>query len=461
MSDPTAEILIVPPTSDPEGVAAAFVRQSLVAGLDFWFEPGDRLPDRVPEGVGGVKAILIDHRIVDAEEDRLERYRQQGAAVYPMHLDRDPRVPNSTLCWGSPRCLHAITLDAGLTSPSPAMFDRLLARDEERVIEKLCDGLMRWRPERWYDATYYNWQAMLDLSEVTGESRFADAAVRQMHGLMRDVENTLDNCDCVAAFRPMLHAAEQRGDQQIVSYVREHTDRYLRDTPRARGCLVNFGAYAQSIRAEILWQVLPAVMLLGRVTGERRFAETAWDQIECFEKHLFDQKTGLWQHGVGPAGFTGVHWARFVGFILIAHLLMLEFSEPDHPRRQSLLEKFAGTCERLEAWQNDRGFFHAVVDAPHTGEESSGTAWIATALMRAGRHGWLDERYAEMADRAWRAVSTRIWDGDFPGHMTATTVSHVPGYYHKVLLSDTGWPHFALWAWCERRRSAAVVGGRS
>lgn len=453
----TAEVLIIPPEHDGQDEVATFVRRCIVAGIDFHFEADDRLPVSVPVGVSGVRAIFVDASRIAAEQSKLDAYRAKGATFYRMRVDSDPSLPNSTQSWMSPRMLHMATVDAGLTVPSENLRRKLLARDEAVLFRRLADQLNRWQAAYWYDTTCYNWEMMLDVSELTGDAHYADTAYEQMRRLMRDVPNHVGNCDTIAPFRPMLRVAHERQDAKIIAFVREHVDRYLEATPRYRGCLVNFVEYPNNARAEILWQVLPSLMALGRVVDERSYTEVAWEQYERLHSLLYDPARKLWRHGIGPAGPTTVFWSRLLGFTLLANLMLLELTDEREPVHSLMLRTFRDGCSTLPRFQRPDGFFNSIVDEPFPSPESSGPAWIGAAVTRGRRLGYLGPELDEVAERAAEAVRTRVWDGDYPGHMTATTVSHVPGYYHRMPLSDTGWPQFPLRLMCERLRARSVA----
>ncbi len=456
-----AEVLIVPPTEDSDSVIATFVRRCVVDGIDFYFEDGDRIPSQPVAGLENLRAIFIDATRMDECRQLVDAYRAQGVAIYPMQLDSSAQEPNGTQSWLSPRVQHMSTVDAGLTVPSPDLRARLLARDEDVLFDQLVERLYQWQAGIWYDTTCYNWEMLLDISDVTGDSKYADAALSQMHRMMKEVENKLVNCDCIAPFRPMLRAAVDRQDHTIIDYVREHTDRYLTQTPRYRDCLVNFHTFPNTVRAEIIWQVLPSIALLGQVVEERSFTEVAHDQFTRIHHLLFDEQRGLWQHGIGPRGLTNVFWSRMVAFTLLGTLNLLEMTDENDALHPVLLDTYQRICANLPGLQREDGFFNSVVDNAVPSPESSGTAWITAGLIRSKRLGYIGEEYDAVCERAWQATLTRVWDGDFPGHMTATTVSRVPGYYHRMGLSDTGWPQFPLRAMCEKRRTKQVAAACS
>lgn len=458
-TEPTAsaQMLLVATSPCGGGIESAglFVNRCVVHGIDLYFEVDDTLPTRVPPGIQSVMAVVIDVSLVEANRETLRRYEHAGARIYLM-ADTDPATPNATLNWTGLLTLHLITIDAGLTPRHPAMRRRMIGRDEHQLFNDLSERLLKRESTRWYDATRYQWEAMLDGHELTGDQRYLDTARKQMRHMVDHVPNDLSNCDTVSPLDPMLRLYQCTGEPWLLDTARKMFDRYLQCVPRWRGVFVNFEVYANHARSEIVWQVLPGLMRLARVTGEPKYAEVVFDQYEKIHGMLFDTEQGLWHHGVGVAGRTEGFWARGVAFTMFGSLLLLELTEADDPRRDLLHDAVTASVERLAQLQDVEGFWHCVVDKPWTQPESSGTAWIGAAVRRGIRLGLVDGRHQPVADLAWDAVKTRIWRGDFPGHMTATTTTHIPGYYHTRQLSDTGWAHFAFRAACECRRASGA-----
>jgi len=62
----------------------------------------------------------------------------------------------------------------------------------------------------------------------------------------------------------------------------------------------------------------------------------------------------------------------------------------------------------LSEFMDENGMFREVVDYPGAYPEYSGTAMIATAMIRGIRRGWLEaSTYQPIVDRAWQAILIR------------------------------------------------------
>jgi len=88
--------------------------------------------------------------------------------------------------------------------------------------------------------------------------------------------------------------------------------------------------------------------------------------------------------------------------------LTLSVFPKDHTDYPALLAAFQRHMKALAPLQDENGMFREVLDYPGAYPEYSGTAMIATAMLRGIRKGWLDAAtYQPIVDRAWQAVLLR------------------------------------------------------
>lgn len=450
-----AELLVIHPRGRPASDIQAFVGRCIICGLDFYTEDNDTLPSRVPVGVDGVRAIVIDANDVDINASALAEYKRNNVRVYIFKSSRAAIVPEQPNEWDNYTKFHnAILFDADLTIYNPEARRKRLARSDEFIFESLGEKVLQTHDLRWYDAQRYNWESLVDGYEITGEQRYLDTVCKQVAEAMTEHENDLRNCDRVSGLIPALRVYEKNADDTILHYARDKFDEYLRITPRYRGVLANFVDFDNMARSEIIWQVCPGLMLLSRMTGNKQYSQVAMEQYEMLDKLLCDKATGLWHHGVNNRTHTGAFWARGGAFVLLALLMIMEEADKQSLSSATMRAAFEKMARTLKGMQDESGFWKSVLDNPDDEPDSSGTAWITATFERAVRLGYLDMSYRTAADAGWSAVKSRVWDGCYPGHTMGTTVSPLVSYYFKQHINPLGWTHFAFRATCERARTA-------
>lgn len=121
--------------------------------------------------------------------------------------------------------------------------------------------------------------------------------------------------------------------------------------------------------------------------------ETACRQFEIHRDILRDPATGLWHNGRGWIADDSTRlspgaWSRGHGWLLRGLMECLDYLE--HPvRRERLIGILNEVAEALMRRRADDGIWHALLNEPAecSPPESSGSALIAAALIRAGRSG--------------------------------------------------------------------------
>ena len=104
------------------------------------------------------------------------------------------------------------------------------------------------------------------------------------------------------------------------------------------------------------------------------------------------------------------NWGRSNGFAAMGFAELLSYMPEGHDLRPELLQAHIKHLEALIALQQPDGTWLQMLDYPGSYHEMSVTCMVGYALARGIRSGWLDGKYREPLERAWRATSERIDD---------------------------------------------------
>ncbi|MFC7203137.1 glycoside hydrolase family 105 protein [Haloferax namakaokahaiae] len=211
-------------------------------------------------------------------------------------------------------------------------------------------------------------------------------------------------------------------------YERTDEDRYLDAASRAYDSLLSFErtedggiphhdpalAGIKSLWIDSVYMMCPFFARYAAASGNEDAYDEAVGQVLVHAKHLRDDLTGLFRHiWVEQPNYypQGAFWARGNGWVAAAAADVLELLPETHPKRDELLEMFQDHCSALLPLQEENGFWHNLVDDPHTPLESSGTLMFAYAFARGVELGLLDEAtYRQPAEDAVAAVSRIVGD---------------------------------------------------
>jgi rhamnogalacturonyl hydrolase YesR len=185
-----------------------------------------------------------------------------------------------------------------------------------------------------------------------------------------------------------------------------------------------------------LYMALPALMQMGKLTGNKAYVDDALFQLDAYASKMFVSEKGLFMHGwvrdmeTHPA----FHWARANGWALLTMTEMLDALPKDHPQRNKVLTLFRKHVEGLVKLQDGTGFWHQLLDKPDSYLETSATAIYTYCIAKGCNEGWLDKlAFAPTAALGWNAVSTKVnSEGQVEGTCVGTGMAFDPAfYYHR------------------------------
>jgi rhamnogalacturonyl hydrolase YesR len=148
---------------------------------------------------------------------------------------------------------------------------------------------------------------------------------------------------------------------------------------------------------------IPILAKAGALSGDRKYFDMAARHFFYMQK-IVSRPDGLYRHQAS----TDAAWGRGNCFAALGLALTLTNFPKDRPDYPELLAAFQAHMKALSRYQDENGMFREVIDYPGAYPEYSGTAMIATAMMRGIRRGWLDASvYQPIVDHAWQAILIR------------------------------------------------------
>jgi rhamnogalacturonyl hydrolase YesR len=168
---------------------------------------------------------------------------------------------------------------------------------------------------------------------------------------------------------------------------------------------------ANTLWLDDMFMSLPALVQMGKLTGDKKYFDEAAAQALSFEKKMFNPNLNIFMHGwvEGMSEHPEFHWARANGWAFMTLAEILEVLPENHPKRPQILSLFQRHAKGLAAYQSGSGFWHQLLDKEDSYLETSATAIYAYAYARGINRGWLDKKaFAPMTLLAWNAVSTKV-----------------------------------------------------
>jgi len=202
----------------------------------------------------------------------------------------------------------------------------------------------------------------------------------------------------LAAHMLFYEIAKRTGDERAARLVIRAANSGFNEDGSLRAFMPLNGGWSDSFFMDI-----PILAKAGALTGDRKYFDMAARHF-FFMQEIVGRPDSLFRHQAS----TDAAWGRGNGFPALGMALTLTDFPKDHPQYPALLGAFQKHMKVLSQFQDENGMFREVIDYPGAYPEYSGSAMIATAMMRGIRKGWLDPTvYQPIVDRVWQAILIR------------------------------------------------------
>ncbi|MBW7995720.1 MAG: glycoside hydrolase family 105 protein [Candidatus Glassbacteria bacterium] len=264
-----------------------------------------------------------------------------------------------------------------------------------------------WQPDdhNWIRATWYT--GVMALHRTTGDPAILRQAMdwAAKHGWREGDEYDVANRKTCGQTYLELYFLKR--DPEMIAHIRAFVDgrMALNESPRKRWYY-----------CDCLYVGPPAIAMLGRATGERKYYDylhrVYWDVVD----YLFDDEAGLFYRDSSffdtrTALGHKVLWSRGNGWVIAGIPRVLEYLEPDDPQRSRYVVLFRRMAASIAAVQGDDGLWRTNLADPaqFPEPESSGTAFFCYAMAWGINNGILErETYLPVVQRAWRGLAAAV-----------------------------------------------------
>ena len=311
-----------------------------------------------------------------------------------------------------------------------------------------------------YSISSHEWglayASMLAASEVTGDSRYIDYVRRRFEFLAKasaffrnyktafpqepnplehflfpqSLDDTGSMCAAMIQALRVGLAKDLRGEiDNSIDYIMNKVHR-LSDGTFARN-----RPMPNSVWVDDLYQGIPALAQMGKLTGDKKYYDEAVRQVLAFSSLLFDRTKGVCMHGwvEGMDPHPAFYWARANGWAILAISSLLDVLPETHAQHKPVLQLFRAYCLGLATLQSATGFWHQLMDRNDSFLETSATAMFTYAFAHGIDKGWLDVQvYGPPALLGWNAIATKVnAKGQVEGTSAGTSMAFDAAFYYR------------------------------
>jgi len=242
---------------------------------------------------------------------------------------------------------------------------------------------------------------------------------------------SLDDCGSMSAGLLDVYASDKRKD--YLDYLNRVGDYIINKQVKFDdGTLARNGPRKMTLWADDLYMSVPYLARMGKLTSEKKYFDFAIQQVEQFNKYIYDPTTGLYFHTFfNDENMNGVaRWGRCNGWVALAQVELLNQLPVDHPKRPELIKFLLRQITGFSRYQDTSGMWHQLLDKPESYLESSVTAMYVYTVAKAVNEGWINRRFITIAQRGWDALAKKVTQaGEIPDICIGTSVEEDISYY--------------------------------
>ncbi|HMG89328.1 MAG TPA: glycoside hydrolase family 88 protein [Chryseolinea sp.] len=298
--------------------------------------------------------------------------------------------------------------------------------------------------------------SMLSARDITGDSRYADYVIHRFEFLAKAsvyfrnyktafpkepnplehflFPQSLDDTGSMCA--AIIQALRKGLVKELRPEIDNSIDYILNKVHRLPdGTFARNRPMPNSVWVDDLYQGIPALAEMGKLTGDKKYYDEAVSQVLAFSGLLFDRTKGVCMHGwvEGMQSHPAFYWARANGWAILAISSLLDVLPDTHHQHKPVLELFRAYCHGLATLQSGTGFWHQLMDRNDSFLETSATAMFTYAFAHGIDKGWLDiQVYGPPALLGWNAIATKVnAKGQVEGTSAGTSMAFDAAFYYR------------------------------
>lgn len=289
---------------------------------------------------------------------------------------------------------------------------------------------------------------ILERYEITGEARFLDFADRFMSGFVEEngrirtydpAEYSLDNVNPAKNLFTLYDLTGKEKYRKAIELVRSQ----LSTMPRTpEGNFWHKLIYPNQVWLDGIYMALPFYMEYEKRFDAQKDCQDICQQIARVEARMRDQKTGLYYHGYDASrkmywadpdtGCSPNFWLRAEGWFILGLVDVLEIMMdlPMQAESVHLQHMLLDLAKALSKYQDPSGLWYQLIALPELEGnylETSGTALISAALLKAVRLGFLPESFRAVGEKAFYGIVDRRLTKNADGTPCVTGICLVGG----------------------------------
>lgn len=306
----------------------------------------------------------------------------------------------------------------------------------------------------------YEWgvtyAGMLALAEATGDKKYRDYVEKRLQFIgdsavkfkgskgyeewearmpLRNLISPRNLDDTGAMTAAMIKAKRANSPADLKIIIDAGIEHIMNKQYRLKdGTLARNRPLANTLWLDDMFMSLPALVQMGKMTGDKKYFDEATKQVLLFEEKMFNREKNVFMHGWVESmdEHPQFYWARANGWAFMTLAEILDVLPKEHPNYAKILDLYRRHAKGLSSYQSGFGFWHQLLDKNDSYLETSATAIYAYSYALGINRGWIGAKeYAPMTLLAWNAVTTKVnAKGQVEGTCVGTGMAFDPAFYY-------------------------------
>ncbi len=291
-----------------------------------------------------------------------------------------------------------------------------------------------------FDWSYYNgvvFEGLEYVYEVTGETVYKDYVIEYLSSMINtdgSWATCSNNINKECAGYDATHGADcyKTASLLLDAYAMTDDSRYLTmaatlyadlTTAASNYSLANAGnnwrhTWASDPSPDLwldgLYMILPFRAEYAKHINDTDELTEIVSRLQWVSDNMYNEQNGLFYHAADSASSnSGTHWLRSIGWYAAAIVDVMDSMSGDN--LETMKKQLVKLVDGMKACQNaSNGMWLNNMAASQSSTnpyETSGTALVCYAVMKAVNNGWLDASYADMALLAFQGICNEKLDG--------------------------------------------------
>ncbi len=224
--------------------------------------------------------------------------------------------------------------------------------------------------------------------------------------------NSTHGVDCYKTASLLLDYGYYEMAKELYGDLQDAQDKYL--APNTDGNYEHTWASSSTYAVWLdgLYMVQPFLAEYAAYSGDTAEQDRIFDRFAWISANMYDEATGLFYHAANSANDyynnNKQYWGRAIGWYAAALVDVMEHMPEGY--RDVMSEQLKKLVDGMTRYQENDGMWRNFVNVGSAAKESSVTALMAYAIMKAVNNGWLDDSYAQYATKAFKGLCSYALD---------------------------------------------------